>query len=204
MVVTALEHVASSKYKVYLDEQFAFVLYKGELSRYKVRLDSEITEEVYEKIKKEVIIKRARKRVLYLLQQMSRTELQVRDKLKRNLYTEDVIEDAITYAKQFGYIDDSAYTMNYIHYHKERKSRRELYAVLQGKGIPREMLDICMEEACEMDDERKAIESYIRKKGYCMENLTDEKKQKLYGYLARKGFEHHVIRQVIQVYGAKA
>lgn len=204
MIVTAIESVTSSKYKVYLDDEFAFVLYKGELSRYKVKVDLELSDEVYKKIKKEVIIKRARKRVLYLLQQMARTEQQVRDKLKQNFYTEDVIEDAITYAKQFGYIDDAAYTMNYIHYYKERKSRRELYAVLQTKGISREMLDICMEEVYEVDDERKAIESCIRKKGYCVENLTDEKKQKLYGYLARKGFKYQDISQVIQVYGAKA
>ena len=39
MVVTKIEAVAKNKYKVYLDERFAFVLYKGELSRYRVTVD---------------------------------------------------------------------------------------------------------------------------------------------------------------------
>ena len=34
MTVTRIEAVTKTKYKVYLDGKFAFVLYKGELSRY--------------------------------------------------------------------------------------------------------------------------------------------------------------------------
>ena len=36
MTVTKIEPVTKSKYKIYLDGQFAFVLYKGELSRYHI------------------------------------------------------------------------------------------------------------------------------------------------------------------------
>ena len=39
MIVTNIEAVAKNKYKVYLDERFAFVLYKGELSRYRVAVN---------------------------------------------------------------------------------------------------------------------------------------------------------------------
>ena len=36
MVVTKIEAVTKTRFKVYIDEKFAFVLYKGELSRYHV------------------------------------------------------------------------------------------------------------------------------------------------------------------------
>jgi regulatory protein len=36
MVVTKVEMLTKIKYKVYLDEEFAFVLYKGELSHYRI------------------------------------------------------------------------------------------------------------------------------------------------------------------------
>ncbi len=39
MTVTKIEPVTKSKYKIYLDGQFAFVLYKGELSRYQIEED---------------------------------------------------------------------------------------------------------------------------------------------------------------------
>ena len=85
MKVTKLEPVTKTKYKVYLDEQFAFVLYKGELSRYKKQEEVELSQETIEEIKTEILVKRAKRRALYLLNQMDRTEEQLRQKLERDL-----------------------------------------------------------------------------------------------------------------------
>ena len=54
MTVTKIEAVANTKtrYKVFLDEQFAFVLYKGELSRYHVTVGEDISEDIYETFQK--------------------------------------------------------------------------------------------------------------------------------------------------------
>ena len=41
MTVTKTEAVTKTRYKVYIDGQFAFVLYKGELSRYHVKEGAE-------------------------------------------------------------------------------------------------------------------------------------------------------------------
>ena len=57
MLVTSLESVTKTKFKVYLDEQFAFVLYKGELSRYKIREGCELSQELIDCIKQEVLFK---------------------------------------------------------------------------------------------------------------------------------------------------
>ena len=46
MIVTRTESLTKTKYKVDLDGQFAFVLYKGELSRYGVKEGAELTEEI--------------------------------------------------------------------------------------------------------------------------------------------------------------
>mgnify|MGYP007008335529 CR=1 FL=1 len=40
MIVTRVEAVTKTKYKVYVDGQFAFILYKGELSRYHIAEDN--------------------------------------------------------------------------------------------------------------------------------------------------------------------
>ena len=57
MTVTKIEAVPNSKnkYKIYVDEQFAFVLYKGELSRYKIKEDVEVSQELIEEIKNELV-----------------------------------------------------------------------------------------------------------------------------------------------------
>ena len=81
MVVTRVEAVTKTKYKVYVDGQFAFILYKGELSRFHIAEDQELSQESYEKIRTEVILKRAKLRAMHLLNDMWRTEAQ----LGRNL-----------------------------------------------------------------------------------------------------------------------
>ena len=54
MIVTKVEPVTKARFKVYLNEQFAFVLYKGELSRYKIQEECEVTQELVDQIKNEV------------------------------------------------------------------------------------------------------------------------------------------------------
>ena len=46
MIVTAIEQTAKNKYRIYIEEEFAFVLYKGELSRFHIHEGGEISESV--------------------------------------------------------------------------------------------------------------------------------------------------------------
>ena len=73
MMVTKIEQLTKTKFKVYLDGKFAFVLYKGELSRFGIREGVEIPEETVGKIRVEVILKRAKLRAMHLLADMDRT-----------------------------------------------------------------------------------------------------------------------------------
>lgn len=199
MIVTKIESVTKTRFKVYVDEQFAFVLYKGELSRYRIVAEKEIEEEIFQKLKKEVVLKRAKLRALHLLNDMDRTEAQLRTKLKQGLYTEDIIEQTIEYVKSFGYIGDASYARRYIESRRQMKSKKEIYAELCKKGVARDEIDSAMEECYEDLDETMAIQELLRKKRFEPKNATDTEKQKMYGYLARKGFSYDKIRQVIQV-----
>ena len=46
---------------------------------------------------------------MHLLNDMARTESQLRDKLKLGGYPSEITEAAIAYVKSFGYINDDAY-----------------------------------------------------------------------------------------------
>ena len=199
MTVTNVETVGKSKYKIYVDEQFAFVLYKGELSHYKIAVNEEITADVYERIMKEVIAKRAKLRALHLLNAMGRTEEQLREKLRQGEYPDDIIEEAISYVKSFGYINDEEYARSFIAGRKEKKSRKELYIQLRQKGIDTSILDTVFDEYYDSEDSYKAIRSLLEKKRYSPENTTPAEKSKIMAYLVRKGFSYEDIRQVLQV-----
>ena len=200
MLVTRIESVTKTKFKVYIEEQFAFVLYKGELSRYKIVEGVWLSQETIDCIKTEVLLKRAKLRALHLLNAMDRTEEQLRIKLRQNLYPEDVIEKAIQYVKAFGYVEDQGYAQRFIRNRQNAKSKKELYIALMQKGVAREEIEAAMEACYEEADETEAIRRILEKKRFSPEESTDVEKKKIFDYLLRKGFRSDDIRQVIQVY----
>ena len=190
MVVTKTEAVTKTKYKVYIDGQFAFVLYKGELSRYHIREGEEISDAAYEKIRGEVLAKRAKLRAMHLLNAMGRTESQLKDKLRQGGYPEDIVEAALDYVKSFGYVNDAAYARGFIEGRKDRKSRKELYMLLKGKGISSGDIEKAMEECYGEGDSSEAIRKLMQKKRYRPEEASYEDRKKFMAYLVRKGFSY--------------
>lgn len=199
MFVTKIEPVGKTKYKIYIEEQFAFELYKGELSRYHIAEDAPIEAEVVENIKKNVILKRIKLRSMHLLNDMDRTESGLRTKLKQGGYTEEMIEQALDYMKSFGYINDDNYARRFIESRKGNKSKKEVYALLCKKGMAKEQIELAMETIYGEADEIEAIQVILRKKRFHQETADNAEIQKICGYLMRKGFRYNDIRQVIQV-----
>ena len=199
MTVTKIEPLSKTRYKVYLDGQFAFTLYKGELSRYHIAEESVIGDDIYDSLRL-IVVKRAKLRAMHLLSDMGRTESQLRTKLKQGGYEEDAVEAAIRYVKSFGYINDMEYARSFIDSRKDRKSKKELYAALLQKGVPAEIVEQVFEEADYGEkDSRQAIEALMRKKSYNPETADVKEKQKMMGYLMRKGFSYQDVRNVLQV-----
>ena len=66
--ITNIEELDKKRSKVYIDYEFAFVLYKGEIRQYKLEIGQALEEQVYFDIKKKLLPKRAKKRCLNLLQ----------------------------------------------------------------------------------------------------------------------------------------
>ena len=199
MTVTKIEPVTKSKYKIYLDGQFAFVLYKGELSRYNIEEEGSLEEAQYQKIRNDIVLKRAKLRAMHLLTDMGRTESQLRSKLALGGYPEDIVGEAVEYVKSFGYIDDMEYARSFIESRKDKKSRKELYAALSQKGVEKELIEQAFEECYGNEDSRAAIEAILQKKKYDPRTADHAQTQKILGYLVRKGFHYEDIRQVIQV-----
>ena len=199
MIITNIEAATNAKYKVYIDGEYAFILYKKELSRYHIAAGQELEEGVWQKIRTEVIGKRAKLRALHLLNDMGRTEAQLRQKLERDGYTTDVVEEAVSYVKSFGYINDENYARIYIDSRKNRKSRKEIFANLLQKGIDREVVERVFEECYEGEDARKAIAQILKKKHYDPETADRKETQKILGYLSRKGFGYEDIFSVSEM-----
>lgn len=203
-IITQIDELDKKRCKVYIDQEYAFTIYKGELKEYKLRESYPIEDKVYQIIKTEILPKRAKKRCLNLLQKRPYTEHKLREKLEEGYYTEDIIEDAIGYVKSFHYIDDYEYACQYIFYHKESESRKKIEEKLMIKGIKRDILqkaftDSYFDEKEAMEIEMEQAKKLLQKKRYDHENTDWKEKQKIYGFLVRKGISPFVIKNAMEL-----
>lgn len=185
-IITAIEEYHKSKYKIFINDEFAFVLYKGELRRYGIKKGIPMTKELYHELVDQVLTKRAKLRAMHLLEKNDRTEADVRRKLRDNLYPQAAIDAAITYVMNYHYIDDERYAQNYIHYKSSTSSKNEIKQTLLRRGIRKDIV----EEALSISeiDETNLIMKLIQKRCKEPQMISYEEKQKLFGYLYRKGF----------------
>lgn len=131
---------------------------------------------------------RAKHRALYILERCDRTEQELRTKLSRN-YEPEIVEEAIRYVKQYDYINDKRYAVNYLKSRCQIKSRRQVeQELLYKKGISRDILEEASQET-EAQDESLLIRRWMEKKHFSPETATREEQRKLYQFLMRRGFQ---------------
>ncbi len=200
MIITEIQEVTKAKVKVFIDYEFAFVLYKGELRTYGIYEEKELTEEVYRIIIEEVLVKRAKLRSMHLLKSRDYTRYGLTDKLRKDFYPEEVIEKAISYVMSYGYIDDKRYARAYISYAGNVKSRKQIECYLMQKGVSKQ--DIAdafqeLEECDALESEESLIQALLVKKHYKSEKANIEERRKIIGFLYRKGFSLDKIYKVV-------
>lgn len=201
MVVTEVIPINSKRSKVFLDGEYAFILYKGELRQYGVCAGSVLTEETYTEIMQDVLEKRGRARALNLLLAMDRTECQLRQKLQEGGYPEEIINHVLTYVKEYHYVDDARYAGEFIRTRSHSKSRRQMQVQLQMKGVSTQVIQQAFEEQGEMD-ESEAICRFIEKKHIDLENADRNEIYKLFSSLIRKGFGYEQVRRELRLKNA--
>ncbi len=200
MLVTQITEASKPRYRVYIDGQFAFILYKGELRKFRMKEGEELSTEIYQEIMTQILPKRAKLRSMNLLQSRDYTRKQLEDKLRQGEYPQTCIDEAITYVESYGYIDDGRYARDFIEYNMQSKSRMRIETDLLGKGIDKEIIRRAFDELNEQgveQDELTVARDLLRKKKYCADTATRQEQQKMYGFLYRKGFHRDTINRAL-------
>ena len=112
-------------------------------------------------------------------------------------YQSEVIEDAIEYVKKFNYLNDERYAENYINYKSNSKSLRQIKMELLSKGIDSDIIERFI-----TDDrsDKEALHNLIKKKIKSFVEVDNDKINKLYSYLYRKGFSAELISSELRDY----
>lgn len=202
MLVTQISEVTKSRFRVYIDGQFAFVLYKGELRQFHIRDGQELSEESYRHIMTQILPKRAKLRSMNLLQSKDYTRKQLEDKLKQGDYPQECIDEALAYVESYRYIDDRRYAKDFIEYHLQTRSRMRIETDLMKKGIAKDIIRQVFDELNDMgigQDETAMIRDLLTKRKYCVDTASRQEQQKMYGYLYRRGFSQDAIMKALSL-----
>lgn len=194
MIVTRIEEGEKNRKKIYIDGEYAFFLYPKELRQYPIEVGEELSDEIYEEIRQKVVLIRAKRKMLALLSKKDYTCEEIARKLRQGYYSEDIIEEAISYGVCMYYLDDERYAREYINWKKESKSLRWISQELSRKGIAKSIYEPILD--LEEDDEeilRELICRYMRKQSG--ENF--QKRQKTYRHFLQKGYSSSLIREIL-------
>ena len=197
MEITKVQALTKQKYRIFLDGESAFAVYKGELSRYHLEEGAVLPPEVYEELVNRVLKKRATLRAMHILERTDKTEAQLRRKLEESEYPKEAVESAIAYVTSYGYLDDRRYAEHYIECKKQGKGKARLKMELVQKGISREIIEEVL-ESTDFGETREMIRQIILKKRKTDIPMNEKEKQRLYGFLMRKGFSSSDILAVMR------
>lgn len=201
MQVTKIEGLGKSRCKVYLEQEFAFVLYKGELRLYHVREGQELPEGDYRAIMVDVLPKRAKLRAMNLLTHREYTTAQLRAKLEQGFYPESVVDEAIAYVASFRYTDDVRYALDYIVCHEDSRSRRRIEQDLKRKGVSDDALRAAWqkwEDQGGAQDEGRMIRELLEKRHFDFRHAELGELRKQAAFLMRRGFSGESVRKALR------
>lgn len=184
-----------SRFKLKLDHGIEFLLYPGELKKFHLTEEADISENQFSDIM-QILYKRAKERALYLLDHSYQTEKQIRDKLKAGFYPDEIIAQVLTYLKEYHLVDDYQYACIYIDYKRKKKSRKQIEQDLYVKGVPKDLIERALGEADFTNQD--SITTLVEKRMHRYD-LTDKKEfHKFYRYLLGKGYSYDEIQTALR------
>ena len=209
MIITEISPWKKGRQLIVIDHENAFALYDSEVRKYNLKEGEEIDSVKYADILENVLIKRAKSRTLHLLDRFDKTEKELRDKLKEDMYPEEAIDAAVEAAKKGRFLDDRRFTAQYIHDKSARHSIKRIEMDLRRKGIDREVLSEALREFEEdqieigEDRQQELIDKLIKKKLGSLRELTPETEAGIYRYLTGRGFEYGAVKKSLERYFAE-
>ncbi len=144
-------------------------------------------------------IKRAYAAAVNLLGYRARSTSEVAQRLKQREFSEASITQATERLRQEGHLNDNDFGQAWIESRQRSspRSERALRYELQRKGVDREVIEEVFAEA-ELDEEGAAWHAIEAKLDRWRDLDNFQFRQKVGGFLARRGFGHDVVRPVVE------
>jgi regulatory protein len=180
---------------VYLDGEYAFGL--ARITAAWLHVGQELSSEKIAQLKAQDTEEIAYQRALRLLSFRPRSSAEVRQKLNRLGYSEEVIDSVLARLLRSGLIDDARFAKEWADNRNEfrPRSRRALEYEMRQRGLARDEIDQALDGLDENSLALQAARKYSRR----LQGLpATDFRRKLYGFLARRGFGYETAKAAVE------
>lgn len=159
-------------------------------------IDKEIDIPTYKLILANDEFNRAKNFALNKISYSQKSTYEIRQKLKEQKFSEDIIEKILAYLDSYGFLDDEAYVKAYIRDKDEISSwsRGKIRYMLKQKHIDENLIE---DNICLIDDEREVEKAKFFADKKIKNDFSYENRARVFRHLAGKGFDIDIINQVL-------
>jgi regulatory protein len=184
----------SDRYSIYIDGKYTFSLSELELINHGLRINQELSDAEFAKLKDTAVVDKAYDRALNLISHRARSIREMEDYLRRKDYDEAIRHTVISRLSERGYLNDESFAQAWVEHRRALRnfSKRRLQQELRQKGLSADIIARAL--STEDVDERGVLKDLILKKRRLAKYQDDEK---LTAYLARQGFNYSDIKEAI-------
>lgn len=186
----------SDRVNIYLDDSFAFGV--NRIVAAWLRIGQELCDEEIISLKNTESFETAFQKALIFLDYRPRSEKEVRDRLTEKGFQTEVIDDVIERLLQGGLIGDEQFAKTWIENRIafRPRSHKVLAIELRQKGISEDVVEEMLSET--INDDEIAYQAAIKQARRYSGCEWKDFRNRLTGYLARKGFTYATIQPLVE------
>ena len=197
MIVTAVERQPRRRrVHVFVDGRFALALGRELAAEHDVRPGRSLTSAELSALAEAEARRGAMESALRLLAYRPRSEQELRDRLARKGFEPDVAGRTLDRLRELGYLDDDAFARLWTETQQtfRPKSRWLLTAELRRRGVSQHTAE---EATAGLSDEEAAYQAAQRRLRALHSLEYQRFREKLGGFLNRRGFSYEIARQTV-------
>ena len=203
MIITKIEKQKRNKnrWSIYTNDEFAVGVSQDTLLNFGLRINDEITEDTIKKLVEYDEYVFAKKGILDFLSYRIRSTAEIREKLRSKNISPRTSEKVMENLRELGLINDEEFAVQLIQSYisKNPLGRKVILQKLFQKGVPKQICEKVLENIFSSLNEKELAYSNFKK--YFPKLRTkdiNQKKKKVFDFLARKGFDFDIINEIIK------
>ena len=188
----------NQRVNVYLEGEYSFGL--ARITAAWLKVGQELSDEKISDLKSEDARETAYQRALSLLENRPRSESEIRRALARHDIAEENINDVIHRLTRSGLVNDKQFASLWVENRQEfrPRSRKALAFEMHQKGIARDAIEQVLSGISDQDEEDLAFQAASRQARKYRNMDWPSFRQKMAGFLARRGFSYETSFAAIQ------